>query len=536
MIPSRPVVLIGFLFVLLAGRVGWCQGVLAPVTDKADTLVVCSAEFKNALARWLEYREGQGHRFVICEPPDNAYELATLIKKIAAENKLQTIVFVGDAGHDVNEIVTDFRPAKVNVLFGSDPEIATDNPFADLDSDGIPDVALGRIPANTPEELLEYTERVIKYENDRSSNEWKRRINVVAGVGGFDPVTDKMIEQTTALMVNQHLPNGYPFSMTYGSWSSPYCPAPERFGETALEKFNEGCLFWVYAGHGSRHRLDSVFTPKGRYEILDNKSISKLAAREGNPIALMLCCYCGAFDDPQDCLAENMLSQERGPIAVLCGTRVTMPYAMSQLSLELMNEYFNGDAETIGELFLRSKRRLVEPDEMQKTFEFRKNIEELGRTLSPRPDLLSDELTEHLLLYHLLGDPLVRLQRAAELELQAEIDSLNPQIVHVTGSSNWAGELILETCYERGRFRSRPLYRDENKLQANGNADFHDDYLKNQNRVCTAEMHQINTGPFSMDVELPADASGAITVRAFLQNESGYAVGSCDLKVVRNRR
>ncbi len=47
------------------------------------------------------------------------------------------------------------------------------------------------------------------------------------------------------------------------------------------------------------------------------------------PIAIMLACYTAAFDQPQDCLAEQMLKAEGGPVAVYGGSRVTMPYAMS---------------------------------------------------------------------------------------------------------------------------------------------------------------------------------------------------------------
>ena len=50
-------------------------------------------------------------------------------------------------------VPTHLVPAQINVRWGSEPEIATDNRYADLDDDGVPDVAVGRLPADTPDEL-----------------------------------------------------------------------------------------------------------------------------------------------------------------------------------------------------------------------------------------------------------------------------------------------------------------------------------------------------------------------------------------------
>ena len=54
----------------------------------------------------------------------------------------------------------------------------------------------------------------------------------------------------------------------------------------------------------------------------------------------MLACYTAAFDQPQDCLAEELLKTEGGPVAVYGGSRVTMPYAMGVMGTAMMDEYF----------------------------------------------------------------------------------------------------------------------------------------------------------------------------------------------------
>ena len=301
----------------------------------------------------------------------------------------------------------------------------------------------------------------------------------------------------------------------------------DSFAETSIGKFNEGCLFWVYVGHGSRHRLDSVFTPKGRYEILNEKNVKQLESRAGWPIAIMLCCYSGAFDDPIDCLAENMLVQPKGPIAVLCGNRVTMPYAMSLLSLELMDEQFHGEANTLGQLMLRAKQRLVDPRQGRPaTREMRDEIEKIGSLFNPKPELVHEEIFEHLALFQLLGDPLLRIARPEEISLKAKMEEEFSPTLEIAGQMPFAGELILEVCYARSRFRERPMFRNESKLKKDSNEAMHDDYLKHQNTVCLKRVDQVKAGDFFTRLELPVDASGELTVRGFLRSQESHAIGA----------
>jgi Peptidase family C25 len=502
------------------------NGQSAGLSD-VDTLVVCPEVFQTTLRPWIDYRRKQGHLIQVIVPPDSAAALSARIKLEATKSNLKSVLLVGDAGTEIFQVPVDYQKAKVNIFFGSEPDIATDNTFADLNGDQIPELAIGRLPVDTNEELSSMIDRIIAYENSADFSDWRRRINVVAGVGGFDPMTDKIIEQSTSRLINHHIPQGYPFSMTYGSWSSPYCPAPEKFGETSIDKFNEGCLFWVYVGHGSRHRLDSVFTPKGRYEILNEKNVKQLECRAGNPIAIMLCCYSGAFDDPVDCLAENMLVQPKGPISVLCGNRVTMPYAMSLLSLELMDEHFQGESNTLGQLMLRAKQRLVDPQQSRtSTQEMRDEIEKIGSLFNPKPELVQDEIYEHLALFQLLGDPLLRIARPEEISLKAKLEEGLSTTLEIAGQMPFDGELMLEVCYARNRFRERPMFRNESKLKKDSNEAMHDDYLKHQNTVCTKRVDLVKAGEFIARLELPVDASGELTVRGFLRSQESHAIGA----------
>lgn len=492
-----------------------------------DVLVVCPPQLQAAAQPWIDYRKSQGFQVSVISPPATAAELREQVREIARHQPLRYLVLIGDAGAGPERVPTGSRASVVNRHFGSEPEIASDNFFADLDDDHLPDLAMGRMTVDSDDDLSMLLERIKNFERVGVQQEWRRRINTIAGVGGFDPLLDRVLEQATRRIIQSHIPEAYPFSMTFGSWSSPYCPAPERFSETAINKFNEGCLFWVYVGHGHRHGLDRVLTPKGRYEIADNSSAKLFRAEAGSPIVLLLCCYAAAFDDPRDCFAEELLRQPRGPVAVIGGTRVTMPYAMSLLSLEMMQELFMGHSSTLGEIFQLAKRRMITPDDQSPEFgATRRDIVELAKLLSPRRDLLDEELVEHLYLYHLLGDPLLQVSRPTPLRVVSQVSPMDPRVVHVECDVGFDGELTIEVCYPRHRFRSRPIFRDESRLTAENNDWLHRDYLQHQNLVCTKVTVPVKYGRFSTTIELPESAKGALTVRAFLTSPRGHAIGA----------
>ncbi len=329
---------------------------LAPETP-IDTVVVCPAEFRQALAPWLAHRQGQGRRIAIVSNLKSPQELRAEIRRLARGSALHYLVLVGDADPAMTSdqsvrrlsVPTHHSRAVINVRYGSTSEIATDNWYADLDDDRTPELAVGRIPSDSAEELAAMVRKILAYENSRDFGAWRRQVNFVAGLGGFGPVADAVMEAAAKSLIREGVPAAYSTSMTYGSWQSPYCPDPRRFQQVTVERLNEGSLFWVYMGHGRQRAVDDVMVPGATYPILSCDEACQLACRRGAPIACLLACYSGAYDQPSDCLAEDLLRCPGGPVAVLCGSRVTMPYAMSVMGSELLRACFVEQAASLGD-------------------------------------------------------------------------------------------------------------------------------------------------------------------------------------------
>ena len=317
--------------------------------------------------------------------------------------------------------------------------------------------------------------------------------------------------------------------MTYGSWRSPYCPDPRRFSATAIERFNEGCLFWVYIGHGERNRLDYIKMPDRRFRILDNRNANLVDSRQSSPIAIFLSCYTAAIDDHSDGLAENLLKQERGPIGVVSSSRVSMPYAMSLFSLEMINGFFEGKADTLGDLILHAKRKMVEKPADKS--EYHRLIQSLGQAFSPEPGLLKEERGEHVHLMHLLGDPLLRLPRPKSLALVSPKEAKRGNSIRVSGVAEQSGNVQLDLIYRRDRFRHRPPRRTEYIPTAKALSEFQEVYEKTQNLKVAIRRLDVEPGPFEVDLKIPHDCSGSCHVRCMLVSEKEVFLGANQIRI-----
>ena len=370
---------------------------VAAAAAAPDTLVVCPAEFRAALVPWESYRREQGHELSIVEPPTTASQLHAKIREAARGNDLKFVVLIGD----VAAVPTDYAEAKVNVHWGSEPTIATDQLYADVEmeggngGDGSPDVAVGRIPADTPEELAAVVRKVLRYEQRADHGSWRRQIDVVAGAGGFGPLTDALIEGAARSVFQQVVPSSYDVRQLKAD--------PD---ETCTQ-ISAGSFAWIYLGHGLPSMLDVADTPRGPRPILATGDVSRLRCGANSPLAVLIACYTGAIDARDDSLAEELVLDEQGPIAVIAATRVTMPYGNTVLGCELLRAAFTDRAATLGEVWMQAQQQTLvsaPPNDSLRT-----SLDAVARGVSPPPVDLAAERREHVLLYQLLGDPLLRL-------------------------------------------------------------------------------------------------------------------------------
>jgi hypothetical protein len=504
-----------------------------------DTVVVTPPHFVDALRPWIAHRTAQGHRLAFVSNAGSAEEIREGIRHHARAGRLRFVLLIGDAEPAAVRdpwirarcVPAFMAKATVNVRWRSTPELPTDSWYADLNDDGVPDVAIGRLPADSPEELAAMVSKILAYETGPAPGSWSRRINFVAGIGGFGPLIEPILELATKKFLTDGIPPEYETTMTYGSWRSPFFPSPAQFHEATINSLNEGCLFWVYIGHGYPYQLDRVRVPGQTYHILSTSDMHKLNNRHGPPIAVLLACYTGAYDQPYDCLAEHLVRAPGGPVAVLAGSRVTMPYGMAVFGSGLMTEYFHRRPETLGEVILNAKRYLAN-DAPQGTD--RKLIDLLAKAISPNPQLLREERLEHVLLFNLLGDPLMRLHHPRAIELQTEDRAMAGGHLEIRGDSPLAGRARIELVNRRDRLRDPSPKRHRYDPSPEAQSAFNATYGRANDRLWSSRQVDIQRGPFLTALKIPPEARGACHVNIFLEDASGgeFALGSRDILIV----
>ena len=495
----------------------------APVAP--DVLVVCPAEFRAALAPWANYRRSQGHELLVIDPPASASELQAVVRRVAKSGRLEYLVLVGDVpdpndkrgrpnphepfpGHSPRDsgklVPTGYVRARVNTRWGSEPWIASDQLLADTNGDGAPDLAVGRIPADSADELAAVVRKVLRYEQIAAYGLWQRRLHVVAGQGGFGRVADALVEAAGRQVLAQTVPAGYAIGQTWTNPASPHCPPPGELCPLVRRQLGEGCLAWVYLGHGWHTELDRVATPAGERPLLCCGDVPHLECGAESPLAVFVACYTGAVDAPQDCLGEELLLAERGPVAVIAATRVTMPYGNAVLGCELLRTCFRGEAATIGQMLRTAQVRTladVSGDPL------RASLDALARGLSPQPVELEIERREHVLMYQLLGDPLLRVRRPRDLPLKTSAQVAVGDILTIAGRSDVPGECLVELMPSRER------QADERPL--------------------ASVTRRVEAGPFQVMLAVPEEAVGACTVRAFVAGQRDAALGATPVVVTR---
>jgi hypothetical protein len=521
---------------------------LIALPSQADTVLVCPPALRAAIEPWRAFRSAQGHQIAVVPCASSAEQTRAQIRQAAKGGKLRFIVLVGDADlpspSDLSAscgVPTHYVPAKVNLHWGSEPEIATDNWYADLDDDQLPDAAVGRLSADTPDQLAAIVRKIVSYErrtgpvseNGQGADEWRRRINLVAGLGGFGAVVDTALEAAARSIVTGGIPAEYSTSFTQASWRSPYCPPPASFCDTVIDRMNEGCLFWVYIGHGRPRELDRLQVPGEEHSIFRAEDIDRVAARRGPPIALFLACYTAAYDAQSDCLAEELLRAEGGPVAVIGGSRVTMPYAMSVLGMEMLKECFVSRRPTIGDVLLHAKRNLVLG---ARTDERSQQIDSIASLLSPAKSDLADERLEHVHLFNLLGDPLLRLVHPLPVKIEAPSTVLPGDRFALSGACAVEGPATVELTLRRDRLKFQRAPREVYAATSEAG----DDYRRTYEAANDIRLASVTTvaryGKFAAELTVPDDAHGPCHVRVFVQGKGNFASGAASVHVAKTRR
>lgn len=303
--------------------------------------------FETALQPLLQHRRDQGYRVTAVTLPQiyaefgYGHQSARAIKDFlayAVQNWTppapRFVLLAGDASYDLHNHLNgpnkNILPSRLTHTsqYGY---VSSDVWYSLLDDSGIPQLAVGRFPAQTAVQLQKMVQKTIAYET--TNQPWQQHALLVAD---DEPIFDKMTEN----LADQLSKEGVHVDALYMS-------NDEAIHYDIISALNKGVGLVNYAGHGG---ADSW----GDEHVFQGDDGAMLANSGRAPILTSLSCNNGAFDNPlQDSLAEKLLWVDNGGIvAALAPTTSTKNMATSPLAARFYQYLLEGRAATIGEALL----------------------------------------------------------------------------------------------------------------------------------------------------------------------------------------
>jgi hypothetical protein len=347
--------------------------------NRVDYLIVAPRALAEAAQALADYRAEQGLRTGVaifedvCDwlaDGECTLEAVRSLLALAAETWAEPpwMAVLAGSGHGDYLGRSGVKPSHLPPLRVQtrDGLCAADGLLADVDGDGQPDVALGRLPAQTPEDLTVMVAKIQAYEAQFGA-EWQNELVLVADAtdsgNDFRPATDRLAALVAA----------------------PYAVADRlEVDELGQEPASDRLRDWLESGAGFIH-----FTGHGGVENLGAGhlfTVPEVAALESAgrpPVLVALSCLLARFDEAgADSLGEALLREpDGGAVAVLGPSGLSRNDPATDLGEAFYRAVLQKGVGTLGLAFLQARR-------------------ELGG---------SDTTRETYAIYNLLGDPALRI-------------------------------------------------------------------------------------------------------------------------------
>lgn len=477
-------------------------------------LIIATDELYVVGANHAGYRAGTGFdtRVVpLAQLVDSDYDAGTLLAAVHDELRKTTgdpvyLLLLGDAPLP-GEPAAGLIPAlPCENDYG---DCYTDNAYGDLDGDGIPEVAVGRVPARSVEQAEEYFAKVRHHETFYFPGLWNRRLSLYSGVGGFGPDIDAMLE-FMALEAIKEVDHSIDIIGAYASPGSEYYYTP--FEDKVIEMFNAGNLMTVYIGHGST----------GWTEGLPIERIEEIECEGRAPLSFFFACFNGNYLGPEESIVESVLFLPGGSLTAFGSTDISHPYGNGVLPYEIQRAILNDRPERLGQALVTAKRQAIENDD-----EMREMMEGFAVVGGEEESRLLPLMYQHLDLYNLLGDPAVQIQfPRSDIDFGDGLEgSLGERWVSVAGTAPGVGDGVAWVTVECERDMILGELQEINPNNPDP-AVVQENWATAVDKVVVGEGVAVVDGAFEAAFELPDDLPpGEYFLKVYAQDDFADSYG-----------
>ena len=332
-------------------------------SNGADLIVIAHPSMLAAVEPLVALRRSQGLTVAVVDVTDiydefafgqrTPYAIRDFLQQAAHtwRKAPRFVLLVGDATFDPKNYLgfgqLDLVPTKM--VATAYLKTMSDDWFVDFDEDGIPDLAIGRLPAATADDTSLMVSKILAREaalrDAKQPGAWANRVLLVS-----DENFEFNFENATAALKPL-----VPKTMSVQS------VAVERVGASApaeiASRLNDGELLVNYAGHGSVEQWSNQ-------GVFGDAGAAALANGERLPVFVLMTCLNGFFADLfTESLAEGlMLSPNGGGAAVWASSGLSEPSVQAVMNQELFRQLFTKPSITLGEAIIKAKSAVSDLD------------------------------------------------------------------------------------------------------------------------------------------------------------------------------
>jgi hypothetical protein len=324
----------------------------------ADLLIFTKRDFFMALGPLAAVRQSQGLSVAVVDIEDVYDEFSYGNKTPQAlrdfisfaatswKKKPQFALLAGQASYDPRNYLgfgdSDIVPTEL--IDTGYMETASDEWLADLNGDGVAELAVGRLPCRSLSEVAKMVRKITDYERSSPSSE----VLLVADANDgydFEAISSELQGLIPGEIRVTQLNRGRVDGVTAKS--------------QLIDAIQRGQKIVNYTGHGNVNQW--------RGNLLTNEDASVLENADHLSLFVMMTCLNGYFDDPAlDSLAASLMKAERGgAVAVWASSGMTAPGDQATLNQQMFRALFDtsgGRLLTLGEAVMRAKSLTGDPD------------------------------------------------------------------------------------------------------------------------------------------------------------------------------
>ncbi len=403
--------------------------------QKIEMLIIINdTSFLDAVTPLMEWKNEKGVKTIILsnysdyEGRDKAEQIRNMIKGYYEKENIQWVLLAGDAEDNLIPIRQVYNP-DVTLVSGQseysnwdDYYKPTDFYYADLtgswdDNDNsrwgesseytgnideiswIPEVYVGRLPADNIVELSNMINKTLKYETDPFMGDWMNKMLLAGGVSSFLPpedearLTEYIWQNYTASEMNfTHL------TKTTSSFTPATPPFPNQLRDlnqvNFVSELNSGYSTIIFAGHGDPTR----FTDASSFTFYNNTEALLINNTNMPSLLYADACTTSSYDQGDNSIGERLIKRPlAGTVGYIGSIRVSW-YFDFDANLEKLNR---GNAKLFWKEFFDEKKF------QQGRALYDSKVTYMNSDYFKRGDasMVQEWQRKNILTYNLLGDP-----------------------------------------------------------------------------------------------------------------------------------